>query len=50
VRSPRPRDRTRALSNLSADGVVLDVLQEIDEFLQEHEEWTRLLDGEILNP
>ena len=50
VRSPRAGDRSRPLSDLSADGVVLDVLQEIDEFLQEHEEWTRLLDGEILNP
>jgi hypothetical protein len=50
VRSPLSDGDARQLSKLHADGVVLDVLQEIDEFLQDHEEWTRLLDGEILNP
>ncbi|VTU31011.1 hypothetical protein H6CHR_03514 [Variovorax sp. PBL-H6] len=45
-----PNRHARQLSKLHADGVVLHVLQEIDEFLQDHVEWTRLLDGEILNP
>ncbi|GAA4354566.1 hypothetical protein GCM10023165_45880 [Variovorax defluvii] len=45
-----PAAGARHLSTLRADGIVLDVLQEIDEFLQDHEEWTRVLDGEVLNP
>lgn len=50
ARSPLADAHARQPSNLRCDGVVLDVLQEIDDFLQDHEEWTRLLDGEILNP
>ncbi|WP_162586130.1 hypothetical protein [Variovorax sp. RA8] len=50
VRSQLSDGHARQPSKLRSDGVVLDVLQEIDDFLQDHEEWTRLLDGEILNP
>lgn len=50
VRSEFSDGPSRQLSKLRADGVVLDVLQEIDDFLQDHGDWTRLLDGEVLNP
>lgn len=50
VRSPLSDGRVRQLSEFRSDGVVLDVLQEIDDFLQDHGQWTRLLDGEVLNP
>ncbi|WP_158100950.1 hypothetical protein [Variovorax sp. JS1663] len=36
----------------TTDGVMFtrSRCMEIDEFLQDHEEWTRILDGGVLNP
>ncbi|CAN7718204.1 MULTISPECIES: hypothetical protein [unclassified Variovorax] len=42
--------RARQPENPRTDGVLLDVLQEIDIFLQAHVEWVRHLNGAVLNP
>jgi len=42
--------RTRQPESLRTDGILLDVLQEVDVFLQAHDEWVRHLNGAVLNP
>lgn len=42
--------RARQPESLRTDGVLLDVLQEIDVFLQAHDQWVQHLDGAVLNP
>ncbi|MEJ8826689.1 hypothetical protein WKW80_32540 [Variovorax humicola] len=39
----------RLVSDIRGDSLLLDVLQEIDDFLYAHEDWVQYLDGAVLN-